>query len=359
MVAAVVTLLNWPAWVRVAPGLDRSWQAGLAVAFTRHTQWGPALDFTYGPYGFAGYIEPLSRSTSLIAVCYVFAVTWLLAALLVGGLRRYSSQRYVGLLAAGGATWALIDLSWAVGRAADFAGVAGLGLAICLLRATDSARRTALAVALSALAGFSLLVKLDTGLVLVAFLVLALAAGAGTHGKLREASIAGTVVAGVFSLAWLADGQSFLNLPSFARTSFSLILGYGSAMGGNLPGPGIAWRAAGVGVLALVVFAAGLVRLPRRQQVAVALMVAGWGWEITKDDFVSGNHFFGFFRIVLVAIALSCLLACPRLLYVAALMTAALVTHHVAGEPPVHPIGSLRDAGSELAVIARGPAFPA
>lgn len=35
LVAAAVTLLNWPGWSQVKPGLDISWQAGLALAFTR------------------------------------------------------------------------------------------------------------------------------------------------------------------------------------------------------------------------------------------------------------------------------------------------------------------------------------
>ena len=128
-------------------------------------------------------------------------------------------------------------------------------------------------------------------------------------------------------------------------------------MGGNLPRPGIAWRAAAVGAVALVVFAVGLMRLPRRQRIAIWLMVAGWGWEVTKDDFVSGNHFLEFFRIVLVAIALSCLVACPRLLYASALVAAAFVAHEIDGRPLVHPLGSLRDAGSELADIARPSRF--
>ena len=85
----MVTLLNWPGWLQIRPGLDSSWQAGLAVAFTKHLQWGPQLDFTYGPYGFAGFLEPFYRATASIAFCYVFAVTWLLAYLLVAALRPF------------------------------------------------------------------------------------------------------------------------------------------------------------------------------------------------------------------------------------------------------------------------------
>ena len=34
LVSAAVTLLNWPGWTQIGPGLDPSWQAGLAMAFT-------------------------------------------------------------------------------------------------------------------------------------------------------------------------------------------------------------------------------------------------------------------------------------------------------------------------------------
>ena len=44
-------------------------------------------------------------------------------------------------------------------------------------------------------------------------------------------------------------------------------------------------------------------------------MLVGWGWAIVKDSFVSGNHFPGFFRVVLAAVALVCTLRPPRRIY--------------------------------------------
>lgn len=188
LVATVVTLLNWPGWLQIRPGLDSSWQAGLAVAFTKHLQWGPQLDFTYGPYGFAGFLEPFYRATASIAFCYVFAVTWLLAYLLVAALRpfwpgtdgtsRYWASWYWGLAVSAVIVWALIWVSWAEARAADFVCVTGLGLALYMLEARTPAVRAALAALLGALAGFAALVKLNSGIILVALLILALTGAA-------------------------------------------------------------------------------------------------------------------------------------------------------------------------------------
>ena len=198
-------MLNWPGWTQIGPGLDPSWQAGLAMAFTRHFQWGPQIDFTYGPYGFAGFLEPFYRSTALIAVLYIFAVTSVLAALLVAGLRRYW-----GLASAGVVAWAVIALSWATTRAADFASVAGLGLALGVLQAQRRAVRATLVFALGALAGFALLVKLNTGVTLVGLLALALVGADGTwRQRLRLAGPGAGALVAVFAISWAAAGQSF------------------------------------------------------------------------------------------------------------------------------------------------------
>ena len=357
LTAGVVTLLNWPRWQPVARGLDSSWQAALALAFTRHMQWGPSLDFTYGPYGFAGFIEPFYRSTALVAIAYVLAVTWMLATLLVAGLRRYwGLEEYPGLMVAGLMAWATIALSWEVRRAADFATVLVLGLAFAVLRSQSGPRRAGLATALGALAGFTLLVKFDTGLAAVGLLVLALA-GAPGAGRLRAALPAGLTLLAVFVIAWTAGRQSLGNLPSFTRYSLSLALGYSSAMNGHLPRSSIAWSALVIGVVVLTALAASLRRRPRRDRIAGGLMAAGWGWVVTKDGFVAGNHYPEFFRILLVATALTCLLDPPRLVYGITVALAAGITLLTVTAPAINPVASLGALGSELADVARAKHF--
>ena len=353
LVSTVVTLFTWPGWTRVKPGLDPSWQAGLAIAFTHHLQWGPQLDFTYGPYGFAGYLEPFYRSTALIAVLYVLAVTWLLAFLLVTGLRKYC-----GLGAAAVIAWAVVWLSWVVGRAADFSLVVGLGLALCIVGSRQPARRAELALLLGALAGFAFLVKLSTGVVLLGLLVAALAGADGPwRERLRTSALAAAVMVGVFTMAWLVAGQTIANLPSFARASVSLVVGYGAAMGGALKDASIAWWALTMALLAAVVFATALRGRPRREQVAVLVLVGGWGWASVKEGFVSGNHFPLFFRVVLAAIALAALAAPPRRLYAGALALAACITLVAIGVPETDPVAGIPSLATDLADLAQPARF--
>ena len=353
LVAVAVTLLNWPGWTQIRTGLDPSWQAGLAVAFTHHLQWGPQLDFTYGPYGFAGFMEPFYRSTALIAVVYVLAVTCLLAALLVAGLRKYW-----GLAAAGIIAWAVVALSWAATRAADFASVAGLGLALGVLQSPRRAVRVTLVSVLGALAGFALLVKFNTGVTVTGLLALALVGADGPwRERLRLTGRALGPLVAVFAVSWAAASQSFANLGSFAHASVSLALGYSAAISGRVAQASVAWYALAISVLLVLVFAAGLRRRPRRQQVVTSLMLIGWGWAIVKDSFVSGNHFPGFFRVALAAIALVGIFRPPQRVYASALALAACITMAAAQLPPLNPIGSVHALGTQLADLVQPGRF--
>lgn len=351
--ATAVTLLNWPGWARVEVGLDPSWQAGLAVGFTHRMQWGPGLDFTYGPYGFAGFLEPFYRSTALVAFVYIFAVTWLLAGLLVAGLRYYW-----GLAAAGLVAWAVVELSWAPLRAADIASVVGLGLALCIFETRENRRRANLATALGALAGFVVLVKLNTGAVLVGLLVLALVGSEGPRPeRLRAAGQAVAALVAVFAIAWAGAGQSFANLASFTRASVSLFLGYSAAMSDTLGREPIVFWAGTILLVAACVFAPAFRGRTRRAQAVLLVMLAGWSWAMVKEGFVAGNHFPGFFRIVLVAVAMACLLHPPRWLYGGALALAACITLVASPQPLVDPFGSLRSLGSEVADLVQSGRF--
>jgi hypothetical protein len=353
LVATAVTLLNWLGWLPIRRGLDPSWQAGLAIAFTRHLQWGPQLDFTYGPYGFAGFLEPFYRSTALIAVCFVFAVTWLVAYLVVAGLRDYW-----GLAVAFVVTWAVVWLSWAEGRPDDFVCLAGLGLSLYLLDARTPAARANLAALLGALTGFAVLVKLNSGLIVAGLLFLALLGTGGPwRDRLRVGAVAVAALVAAFVVAWVSAAQSFGNLGSFARASLSLMVGYGGAMAEDVRRSSIVWLAVGILVVAGAVFAAALwPRAPMKRLVA-AMMLGGWGWAEVKEGFVSGNHYPLFFRVVLVAVALAALAHPPRAIHAGALALAASITLVATPVPRLHPVASVRSFGASLADIAQGSRF--
>lgn len=352
LVAAAVTALAWPAWSKVAPGVDTSWQAGLAVAFTRRMQWGPTLDFTYGPYGFIGFIEPFYRSTALLAMCWVFAVTWSLSALLVTGLRTSW-----GLVGAGVITWAVIAISAVPMRTADFSTVLGLGLAFGILRSGQRRTRIRLASALGVLGGIALLVKLSAGLVLVALLIIALTGAPERGWRLRASALSGSAFVVAFAIAWAGAGQSFTNLAQFARASASLVVGYSSAMSSELTDHDVVVLAVAIGAVAAALFVTTLRHWPRRQQGACALMLALWGWEMTKEGFVANNHFPLFFRTIVVVVALACLLGAPRLVHAGAVVLAACLTLTVAQLPGVDPVSSVHNLACQVADVSRGSRF--
>jgi hypothetical protein len=346
--AAVVTVLDWPAWARPKPGLDQSWEAGIAYGFVHHMQWGPALDFTYGPYGFAAVLEPFYRSTALIAFIYGFAVTWTLAALLVLALR----SRW-GLMAAGAGAWAAIGLAQTAERVADSATLAGLGLALVLLRARPSGLRTFAVMADAALSCLAFLVKLNAGIVMAALLLIAIAGSEGSRReRLSTFGQALLVGAAVFVTCWVAARQSFANLGSFASRSVTLVLGYSTAMAGRLVPKGIEWWAVPIGVAVGLGLYAGLRGWPRRQQTAGAALVTLWGWASVKEGFVSGNHWPLFFSFMLCASLVVGLTSLPKLAHAAVMLLTLLIFLEASSLPSSwSPLQSVKSFFAEITDI--------
>jgi hypothetical protein len=161
----------------------------------------------------------------------------------------------------------------------------------------------------------------------------------------------------VFAMAWAGAGQSFTNLAAFGRASLSLALGYSEAISGPINQASVAWYALAILALVALVFGVALRHRPLRHQVVTSLMLAGWAWAIVKDSFVSGNHFPGFFRIVLVAVALAATYRPPRPVYASVLAVAACITMAGAQMPVLSPIGSLHDFGTQLADLAQPGRF--
>ncbi|HTW09590.1 MAG TPA: hypothetical protein VME46_18945, partial [Acidimicrobiales bacterium] len=356
LVALAATLLAWPGWTAIKVGLDPSWQAGIAEGFVRHLQWGRSLDFTYGPYGFAARIKAFYRSTALISFLYALTGTWLLATLIVAGLRRSWGLAVSGLVA-----WAVLTMSDAADHVADYVAVVGLGLSLVLLRAPDLKVRSTIAICAGALASFSFLVKLNTGIVVAALLALGVV---GSDGRWRErgrlAGLAATTMLAVFVVAWLAAAQSISNIPSFLANSVGLVLGYSTAMGGRLsPHTGTVplWALAVMVIIAATAWN-GLHRWPRRGRTFGALIVTAWAWATVKEGFVSGNHFPEFFLLTLGGVAMTCLTHPPKRLFAGALGIAACMTLQISGLPvTMNPIGSVRSFASQALDLAIGGRF--
>ena len=234
----------------------------------------------------------------------------------------------------------------------------GLGLALYMLEARTPAVRAALAALLGALAGFAALVKLNSGIILVALLILALTGAAMmSRERWRATGLAVAAFVGMFAVAWVSAGQSFRNLPNFARASASLLFGYGTAMAEDLKRPSIAWLAITIVLVVGAVYAATVWRRRRRERLVALLMLTVWGWAEVKEGFVAGNHFPLFFRVMLVAVALCALLRPTRALYAGGLALATCVTLAATSLPGLDPLASIRSVGTNLADVVQPGRF--
>lgn len=297
--SAVVTVFTWrsTAWRGVSAGIN-SWQVGLELGFVHHSQWGPQLLFTFGPYGFVEDILPLSRLTAAVALVYALAVTWCLVALIICALRPSWA-----LLPAAAVAWASVVTAANMLEAPELALGTALGLALAAVWEPGEARRGRLVGALGALAGFQLLVELNVGLVTTGLAVLAVLGGE----RRAYRALAGVVPwLAVPLVACAAAGQSITNTFSYLRGSLQVTLGYSSSMSSS---GGRGAEDVFAAVLALIVAAVYWLAArdrPRRTRLAVALMLAGWGWEALKEGFVRHDlHDLTFFGLVLVGLALA------------------------------------------------------
>jgi hypothetical protein len=337
VVSFLATVLGWRpyAWHSVYAGIDPSWEAGLAMGFMRHLQWGPSLIFTYGPYGFVDGIYPFYRLTAFISVLFAIAVVWGLAALIVAALRPSW-----GLLAAGVAAWAALAIVPSKTGYSDVAAGTALGLALAALAVGHDARhgrtakdragqhwaapdwaapdgagqeaaragqdrvRLVLVGLLAVLAGFQLMVKTNQGLLTIGLLVVVVALGDLDWRRAAPAAGAALVVA--FFAGWLAAGQSLTNIASYFRGSLSVALGYSSAMQVSQGRGAENWYAVVVCGLLVILFALSVLGKPGRYQVAVGLVVAGWLWAEVKEGFVRHDeHDLTFFGLALAAMLLA------------------------------------------------------
>jgi len=342
--SGLVTLLSWHGtpWMPAVANID-SWQAGLALGFEHHLQWGPQIVFTFGPYGFVEGILPLSRMTAALGFLYALIVVWATAALVVGGLRRSW-----GLVPAAIMAWAAVSIAAATLEMPEMALALALGLALASLWADDHRTRRAWLAALGALAGFQILVEINVGLVTIGLLVLAVAGrgrqtgnahelGApmrkGAKGGLTLAALA--PLAGVPAVALAAGGQSLRNFPSYLHGSLEVALGYASAMSSSTGRVPEDWFAVVDLALVATFFGLALRGRPAREKVAVALMLAGWGWELLKEGFVRHDtHDTTFFALMVLAL---CLSRAPRpfvLYQAAAIAVAAVMTCIAVGGVP-------------------------
>jgi hypothetical protein len=243
-----VPLLVWLTWpvasVVPAIGLDGSWQAALHLAADRGTQFGPDLDFTYGPLGFLAVPRFYFGWTAILGLGWNLLLQVALVASVV-----YAARRTLTPLVAVGAAYVLALLLY------DRAETPSVVVFIWCCLAVEGRlgpRMARIVVPLGGVViGLLTLVKLNVAL---GCLILGLIAApfAPPRGWRSLGLFVGTFLAAA-AAAWAATGNSFANVGLWVERSVQIIAGYSQAL--DLEEAGRGWEYAAFGVMAGLIFA--------------------------------------------------------------------------------------------------------
>jgi len=275
-----VALLSWQVGMHApGPGLDASWNGGLAMATESGLQFGRDVVFSYGPLGFLRGPYVWFGDLSVLGLLFSAALYLGFCTALVWALRR-SLPALVSAAAAFLAVAVLPGLEQSL--------LLAVLVSLALLERERSQRLLwAFVVGAASFAALEALIKLSIGPVIVAVFVLALI---GARARPLQLAAFFAILAAELALLWLATGQSFAALPDFARNSWQIISGYSSAMLRDVDVP--AWKvtlatiAAALITLGLVV-ATGLARFrDARARWCAVLLMAGAGFVVFKEGVV-------------------------------------------------------------------------
>lgn len=219
-VGALVALLVWKVGLSPpGPGLDASWNAGLAMAAKQGLQFGEEIVFSYGPLGFLQspyifYSDLGALALAFSALVYVgfcIALVWAL-------------QRALPLLASALVAIVLLAVLTVQEQPLLIAMVASL-----TLLAGEWRQRTlwTFVVLAASFAAVEALVKLSTGPVVVAVFGLALV---GARASRLQVLAFGALFLAEAALLWALAGQSFAALPDFLAHTWEIASGYSAAM---------------------------------------------------------------------------------------------------------------------------------
>jgi hypothetical protein len=235
LAAAIAAVIFWPhASADAIVGLDPSWEAGLALARVHDLAWGPEIVYTYGPLGFLQTTAYYSFDQSLLATIY----QPIIVAALFLGIAAALRQRYapmtslIGAFVTTGIVAILYIDFWVIPgmKYPEVVVVAAFAWAAVPLLQHDPRRSMVFTtcVVLGAVAGLQLLVKLNTG---VDILAIALAVSVlldrraiGRHCATVSAFAASTVI------WWALAGQRPGDLPAWLRSGAAVVWGYSEGM---------------------------------------------------------------------------------------------------------------------------------
>ncbi|MCV7098953.1 hypothetical protein H7I01_00700 [Mycobacterium palustre] len=277
----VAIFVGFQGHIDAAVGLDPSWQAGLALARIHHLAWGRDIIFTFGPLGFLQNSAFYCYSQSVLATLYqvaIVAALFLGVAVVLRG-RHSPTTSLVGAFVTTGLTTAILaGVGFAAGGTLgvmypELTVLAALVWAsLPFLRCPAKPSMVfATCTMLGVVAGFQMLVKLNTGPAILA-IALAMSALVGWKNIWRHCATV-TAFAASIPVWWLLAGQHLGDLPTWLRASLALASGYGEAMAVPVPPypiPAVVVSFASVGALCFA-FIRGVPEIPRRFVVLVGI----------------------------------------------------------------------------------------
>lgn len=300
--AAVVTALIFSsqAPTDAAAGLDPSWETALALARDHDLAWGPQIVFTSGPLGFLHNSPYYYFGQSVAAACYQIIVLTALFLGVAAALRpRHAPMTsLVGAFVTTGIANFLI-----VGLYPDLAVLAAFAWASVPLLQQAPKRSTVYAtcITLGAVAGFALLVKINSGPTILALaLAVSLLAdwqAIGRHLATLTAFVLSTLI------WWALAGQHLGKLPVWLKLSGAVASGYVDGMAVPLPVlsiPTVAFTIAWLALLCVTLIRGGP-EIPRRLVFLIGLASV----LIAKSAFgrFDAGHVFILLALVVVAVA--------------------------------------------------------
>jgi hypothetical protein len=268
-----------------APGIDLSWNAGLAMAANEQLHFGTEVVFTYGPLGFLRGQWVWFEDLAVIAFCYSVALYLAFCISVIWALRR----AFPTAVALGLGFFAVILLA-GLEQPVLLPAIVGLGM---LERERSTFATNLLVVGGASFAAVELLIKLSTG-PLIAGIVLVTLLGLRARWWQLLGFVALLAVEVV--LLWLLAGQAASNVPEYLANWWEVASGYNRAMGVDTYASSLArfaaMAAAVVVLVALVAASAVPHYIDGRARASAILLTAAAGFLMFKEGVVraDANH---------------------------------------------------------------------
>jgi hypothetical protein len=246
VLGAIVALMAWRVGMNPpGPGLDASWNAGLAMALKDGLQFGKDVVFSYGPLGFLQGQAIWYGDLAVLAFLYSAALYVVFCTTLVWALRRVLPAPACVLIAF--LVVALLPLL-------EQSILVAVIVCLSLLERERSERATvALAIGGASFSAVEALVKLSSGPLIAVLFLIALI---GVRARWWQLLLFAALTLAELLLLWLLAGQSLSTAPAFLENTWQIVSGYSTAMLRQLDVP--AWKVT-LATIAAAIVTVGLV----------------------------------------------------------------------------------------------------